>query len=97
VQVSGSLPRVIDENPVVLHHRTVRDGFFKVLPVWIARLASLILRMDNLGAKPYLRRAVHPLVWFSLATARWAFPDMKLPPASEVLARAQARPKERRG
>jgi hypothetical protein len=30
--------------------------------VWIARLASLMLRLvvDNLDAKPYLRPAVHP-------------------------------------
>jgi hypothetical protein len=66
--------------------------------VWIARLAFVLLRASValFADKPLLRGVVHAIVWLSLATTRWAFPDMKLPPASELLAEARARAERRR-
>jgi hypothetical protein len=66
--------------------------------VWIARLAFVFLRVSValFADKPLLRGVVHAFVWLSLAKTRWAFADMKLPPASELLAEARARA-ERRG
>jgi hypothetical protein len=47
------------------------------------------------GNRRPFRGVVHASVWLTLAAARWAYPDMKLPSASEMLARARARAKER--
>jgi hypothetical protein len=46
-----------------------------------AALGGRLLRRQALSAS-----CVYPLVWFTLARARWAYPDMKLPPASEMRA-----------
>jgi hypothetical protein len=66
--------------------------------VWIARLAFVLLRVSValFADKPSLRGVVHAFVWLSLAATRRAFPDMRLPPASVLLAQAKARAERRR-